>query len=79
MWAAQAPHKEDSSATDDAEARMITTTLTNCNSLAALSDIYSEWGGRFNAINAATALKMYAKLRHRKDADMHLLPSLLRC
>jgi hypothetical protein len=41
--------------------------------------VYSGWGGHFNAINAATAITAYARLRHSREADTQLLPSLLRC
>lgn len=79
MWAAQTPQSKQPTAADDAEARRITRDLTNCNSLAALSGVYSSWGGRFNAVNAATAMTMYAKLSRRRDTDTQLLHRLMRC
>jgi hypothetical protein len=61
MWAAKQP-AEPPGKGGDAMARLITSNIAGCSTVVALSDVYDEWGGSFNHINASAAIAKCGKL-----------------
>jgi hypothetical protein len=58
---------------------MVTKKVSSCGRLVDLSDIYDEWGGSFDYIHAAAAIRKYAQLSNSRSVDTKLLQQLLRC